>query len=155
MSTDLTHAEIETAVRDYVDGWFLGQPDRMERALHPGFAKRRIAPEMPGGLLETSALEMVENTERRLLPRFLAEHGLSYDPNSCEITIDHISDGVATARCLSPFYLDLLHLGETDAGWKIVNALWRRNETPEVDQLIEWMRRESPWEPSGRTDENP
>ena len=154
MNSGASQAGIEAVVRDYVDGWFLGQPDRMEQALHPGFAKRRIAPEMPDGLLETSAQEMVENTERRLLPRFLAEHGVIYDPNSCEITIDHISDGVASARCLSPFYLDLLHLGETDAGWKIVNALWRRNEAPEVEQLITWMRRESPWQPSGQPDEN-
>ena len=154
MSDAAAYAAIEAAVRDYADGWFRGEPDRMERAVHPGFAKRRIAAEMPGGLLETSAEEIVENSARRLLPRFLAEHGLSYDPNSCEITIYLVSDGVATVGCLSPFYLDLLHVAETDAGWKIVNALWRRSDAPEVEQLIEWMRRESPWEPGSVADED-
>jgi hypothetical protein len=55
---------IEQAARDYIDGWYEGNTERMARALHPDLAKRRISALPNGrGILETlSADRMVEYT---------------------------------------------------------------------------------------------
>jgi len=44
---------------DYFEGWFDGDPARMERALHPELAKRGVVPD---GLARTTAARMVELT---------------------------------------------------------------------------------------------
>jgi len=35
-------AAVEAAVLDYFEGWFDGDPVRMDRALHPGLAKHAL-----------------------------------------------------------------------------------------------------------------
>jgi hypothetical protein len=37
-----TTAAIRQAAVDYIEGWYTGDADRMERALHPDLAKRRV-----------------------------------------------------------------------------------------------------------------
>jgi hypothetical protein len=51
---------IRRAVLDYFEGWFDGDPVRMERALHPKLAKRSV--EADDGVREIGAREMVEAT---------------------------------------------------------------------------------------------
>ena len=41
-------AAVHQAVLDYAEGWYLGDLDRMARALHPGFIKRRAAEDDDG-----------------------------------------------------------------------------------------------------------
>ena len=49
------------AALDYYEGWFDGEPQRMERALHPDLVKRSLASD--GWSVDTiSAREMVEAT---------------------------------------------------------------------------------------------
>ena len=50
---------IEATVLDYFEGWFDGDAERMERALHPQLAKRALR---DGNLSESPAPEMVEAT---------------------------------------------------------------------------------------------
>ena len=144
VSTD-DRVAIEAAVRDYLDGWMLGDPERMDRGLHPGFTKRRVDADRPGGLLETTKEDMVDGAARRLLPRYLGEHGLAYDPGAATITIHVASEGIASVHCDSAYWLDLLHVARTNDGWKLVNALWRGQDTDEYRRLRAWMRVESPW----------
>lgn len=33
---------IRATALDYIEGWFIGDPDRMERALHPELVKRFV-----------------------------------------------------------------------------------------------------------------
>ena len=52
---------IVAAALDYYEGWFDGEPERMERALHPDLVKRSLASD--GRSVDTiSAREMVEAT---------------------------------------------------------------------------------------------
>ena len=56
-------AAVVDAVLDYFEGWFDGDAGRMERALHPGLAKRGL--EKDGRTLdETTAEWMIDATAR-------------------------------------------------------------------------------------------
>jgi hypothetical protein len=108
---------IRSTVSDYFGGWFEGDAERMERALHPGLAKR--SPQN-GRLDEDTAQTMIEATR--------AGVGTRHPPEKRGIDIDvaDVHGGIATAVVQSQVYREYLHLARTEDGWKIVNALWDR-----------------------------
>jgi putative lumazine-binding protein len=99
---------IEATVLDYFEGWFEGDSERMTRALHPGLAKRSLA---NGGLDEDTASEMIAATAAGMGKRI-------------EVNVVEIHGPIATVVVHSTIYREYLHLGRTEDGWKIVNALW-------------------------------
>ena len=61
-------AAIEAAARDYIDGWYEGDAERMARGLHPDLVKRTIRP-LPNGrgiLQHLSSATMIEYTRAGL-----------------------------------------------------------------------------------------
>jgi len=113
---------IVAAALDYYEGWFDGEPERMERALHPDLVKRSLAED--GMSVETiSAREMVEAALAKGI-------GLTRDPGKqardIQIHVDHVCEDIATVTVTSAIYVDYLQLARTRDGWKIVNVLWDR-----------------------------
>jgi len=111
-------ALIKSAVLDYFEGWFDGDATRMERALHPGLAKRSLRDDAMS-LDSDSAQEMIEATA--------AGHGKRRDSGKREIEVRvvEVCEEIATVVVHSNVYREYLHLVQTREGWKIVNALWR------------------------------
>jgi hypothetical protein len=110
---------IVAAALDYYEGWFDGEPERVERALHPDLVKRSLASD--GRSVDTiSAREMVEATADG--------KGRTRDPGSdrrdIEIHVDHVYGDIATVTVTSAVYVDYLQLVRTTHGWKIANVLW-------------------------------
>ena len=115
MSVD--EREIVATVLDYFEGWFDGDRARMERALHPGLAKR--AAEGDGlELNETTAAWMVDATAKGIgKTRDVRDRGI-------EVTVEDVYKEIANVTVRSAVYREYLQLVRTSAGWKIVNALW-------------------------------
>ena len=108
-------AAIVDAVLDYFEGWFDGDADRMERALHPGLAKRSL--EKDGRALnETTAEWMIDATARGL--------GRERDAGEIEVEVEDVHGTIAHATVRSAVYREYVQLVRTPEGWKIVNALW-------------------------------
>jgi hypothetical protein len=114
---EATKTAIVGTVLDYFEGWFDGDVERMKRALHPGLAKRSLG-DNGWSLDETTADWMIDATERAL--------GRERDPGDrrIEVEIEDVHGTIATATVRSAVYREYVHLVETRAGWKIVNALW-------------------------------
>jgi hypothetical protein len=105
------------AVLDYFEGWFDGDAGRMERALHPGLAKRSV--EKAGlRLNETTAQWMIDATARGV--------GGERDPGDrrIEVDVEDVYGTIANATVRSAVYREYVQLIRTPDGWKIVNALW-------------------------------
>ena len=100
---------------DYFEGWFDADPERMRRALHPDLAKRSPTGE---GLDEDTAQGMIDLTA--------AGAGRERDPGArrIDVRVVEVHGDIATAVVDSNVYREYLHLVRTEAGWKIVNALW-------------------------------
>ena len=120
-TTSTDEASVVAAALDYFEGWFDGDPVRMERALHPELAKRpgRVDDSVAGGLGTLTAQEMIDGTA--------AGVGKTRDVADRKIEVDvvDVSGDIACAVVRSAVYDEYLHLVRTPAGWKIVNALWR------------------------------
>lgn len=119
--TETMRAAVEQAVRDYFDGWFDGDPERMARALHPSLAKRSLAQDADRTPAVSSA------TTEQMVAWTVAGHGIARGRlgRRYDIRIDDISAGIAAVTVDCDAYVEFLHLVHAPDGWRIVNALWR------------------------------
>jgi hypothetical protein len=111
---------IEKAIRDYIDGWYDGDAERMTRALHPDLTKRRVVA-LPNGreLFNTvSADAMIEYTSMGFGKKSKKEGQVN------EVIILDISPQTATAKSISHEFIDYIHLAKVNGQWRIINVLW-------------------------------
>jgi ketosteroid isomerase-like protein len=106
-----TDEEITATILDYFEGWFEGDVERMDRALHPDLVKRRTG----------AALGIT--TKQRMLDLTSAGEGKA-DAGDIEISIADVGEDIASAIVLGGPYHEYVHLVRTADGWKIANALW-------------------------------
>ena len=107
-------AAIQQAALDYVEGWYAGDADRMERALHADFVKRVI---MQDRVVTSRTSDMVNYTRQG--------GGASYAGEKKNVvTILDVYNDIATVRAESAEYIDYLHIGKVKGKWVLINALW-------------------------------
>jgi len=115
-------AAIERTVLDYFEGWFGGDPVRIERALHPELVKRSLdkTPRGRETLRTITAEWMIEAAGRGV--------GRDEDPGDLriEIEVEDVLGELANVTVRSVVYTEYLHLARTSDGWKIVNDLWQQ-----------------------------
>jgi len=111
---------IVATVRDYWQGWFEGDPERMTRALHPDLVKRGAATVgTPGKLTAVmTADDMIGWTRDG--------EGVATRPAdpTYDITVNDVYDQIATVTVRSAIYREYLQLTKTTDGWRILNALY-------------------------------
>lgn len=115
---------IEKAARDYIDGWYEGNEERMRKALHPDLAKRRVdfLPNDRAVLSTVSADAMVEYTRLGVGKKSYREGQVN------EVTILDVSSYTASVKTVSHQFIDYLHLAKMNGEWRIVNVLWEPNK---------------------------
>ncbi len=114
-------AAIRACVLDYFEGWFDGDPVRMDRALHPGLAKHAIGQDRDKSqtLDVTTRDEMVEATRQgRGRARDVPDRAI-------RIEIASVSGDIASVVVHSAVYVEYALLARTSDGWRITSTLWR------------------------------
>lgn len=112
---------IRQTALDYIEGWYDGNAERMERALHPELAKRIVQTNAANGrssLGQQSAMTLVQNTRSR------ASRATPKDQQQKEVTILDVFEGAASAKIVASDWIDYLHLAKFNGRWVIVNVLW-------------------------------
>ncbi len=118
-----TEAIAKTAL-DYGEGWYEGNAERMEQALHPDLAKRALMPDPRSGkgrIDQMSALTLVQMTR--------AGYGSKtpQEARRTEVTILDIHGNAASVKLQMHDWVDYMHMTRIDGQWKIVNVLWEFN----------------------------
>lgn len=112
-------AAIRQTALDYIEGWYTGDAARMERALHPELAKRRVYAEQGRSRLDQqSALTLVQGTRAGFGTHVPQARRLKL------VTILDVYGSAASARIEASDWVDYLHLARWNGAWKIVNVLW-------------------------------
>jgi hypothetical protein len=129
---DTDERDIVAVVHDYYEGWYEGDAERMERAVHPGLAKRAplaavqaVRPDVegdPDSLDEDTANTMIDATARGIGMK----RATSPEERAIEVVVEDVYGWIANVTVRSPIYHEYLHLARTSDGWRIVNALWQR-----------------------------
>jgi len=118
------NAAIKQAALDYIEGWYEGSMERMDRALHPDLDKKgvQIIPQTGKTILNhLRKTNMVEYTR--------AGAGKNEEKKSkVEVVILDVFKNMASVKTVSPDFVDYLHLVRSEGQWKIVNVLWEPNK---------------------------
>jgi len=112
---------IKKTALDYIEGWYEGNAERMERALHPDLAKRivRVSPDNKFNRLDQmSALGLVQGVKRGDGKQTPKEKQLK------EVTILDVFENAASVKIIASDWVDYLHIAKFNGRWVIVNVLW-------------------------------
>jgi len=115
------YAAIRQTALDYIEGWYTGDAERMERALHPDLAKRLVYFDSQAGgsgLNHQSALTLVQNT------RFQAARPTPEAQRQQDVAILDKFENAASVRIVASDWVDYLHIVRWNGEWKIINVLW-------------------------------
>lgn len=118
---------IKQTALDYGEGWYEGNAERMERALHPELAKRAFFPDPRSGkgrIDHMSAMSLVKATRDG--------HGTKTptDQRRTEVTILEVFGNAACVKLEMHDWVDFMHMAKLGGRWVIVNVLWEL--TPEA-----------------------
>jgi hypothetical protein len=113
-------AAIKKTALDYVEGWYEGNVERMERAVHPELAKRivRTAQNGRSWLDQMSAMTLVLGVKRG------GGKDTPVEQQQKDVFILDIFQNTASAKAIMSGWIDYMHLAKWNGEWKIVNVLW-------------------------------
>lgn len=113
-------AAIRSAALDYIEGWYSGNAQRMERAVHPDLAKRIMNTDQRGRrvLGHQSAMTLVLNT------RGGGGKETPVAEQRTDVRILDIFGNAASVRIDADSWVDYLHIARWNDRWVIVNVLW-------------------------------
>ena len=109
---------IVAAALDYLEGWYEGNADRMDRALHADLAKRVVMNTTDGKaeLQHMGEQDLVGMTRRRGERDKVDLHD--------RIRILDVFGKAAVVRADADSWVDFLQIARIEGEWVIVNVLW-------------------------------
>lgn len=119
-ATDADKEAIKRTALNYAEGWYEGNAEKMESALHPDLAKRivRTNPQGQSGLGQMSALTLIQGTRGGSGKQTPKEEQLK------DVTILDVMGGAATVKLEMRDWVDYMHIGKFNGKWVIINVLW-------------------------------
>ena len=113
-------AAIKATALDYIEGWYEGNAERMERALHPKLVKRIFEKNRAGELAldEMTAAQLVERTRRGGGKKTPSEK------QQKDVTVLDVFQNAASVKVVASDWIDYMQMAKVDGRWVIVNVLW-------------------------------
>ena len=119
--SDADKEAVKATALDYIEGWYEGNAERMERALHPDLAKRivRVSPDKKYYRLDQmSALGLVQGTRSGF------GKNTPKEKQQKDVTILDVFENAASVKIVASDWIDYLHIAKFNGRWVIVNVLW-------------------------------
>ncbi|MBZ5719660.1 MAG: nuclear transport factor 2 family protein [Acidobacteriia bacterium] len=106
---------VRAAVTEYIEAYYVGDAHRMEQTLYFHYLKHVIHGDIP--MREMTALQIVQAVR---------SHGPADLPpaeRTEQISVLDISGGIASAKLVTPHWVDYVTLSRSEDGWKIVSVI--------------------------------
>ena len=117
--TSADSAAIRATALDYIEGYYEGNAERMERALHPDLAKRIVVERgTAASVRNMTAAQLIEGTRKG------GGSGMPASQRRSDVQITNIFGNAATVRIDAASWVDFLHVGKVGDRWVIINVLW-------------------------------
>jgi hypothetical protein len=106
---------VRATVTNYIEAYYTGDARRMEQTLHPHYLKHMVHGDIP--MREKSGEEMV---------REVRTHGPADTPQADQteqIKVLDVAGAIASAKLITPHWVDYITLSKTDGEWKILSVV--------------------------------
>ena len=114
-------AAIRATITDYIEGYYLSDPVRMERSLHPHYLKHTISGSSGDlSIVDKSGMEMVQEVRNKKEVTPVSER-------KKEISIFTIDGDVASAKLIASQWTNYMTLLKQNGEWKILSVV-KRNQ---------------------------
>jgi len=127
-------ADAAKAALDYIEGWYDGDAERVERVLHPEFVRRIAAITVAGDDFfwnqdRAQFLEAVRSGGDKATP---------IDKRQIKVTVRDVARTTAAIRIDSAYYVEYLNLVKLRDKWQIVNVLWENVPNDKKEAAIDF-----------------
>jgi hypothetical protein len=112
-TTDESSA-VSATVTNYIEAYYRGDADRMEQTLHPHYLKHVIHANIP--MREMTAPEMVAAVRR-------GQPNIPQSDRVEQVKVLDVSGNIASAKLITPGWVDYMTLTKESRGWKIISVL--------------------------------
>ncbi len=119
-TTDADKEAIKATALDYIEGYYEGNAERMEGALHPDLAKRIVNTNAQGrsSLGQMRALSLVQMAKRG------GGKDTPKEKQQKDVTILDVFGNSASVKVVALDWVDYMHIAKSNGRWVIVNVLW-------------------------------
>ena len=108
---------VRSTVRDYIEAYYTGDASRMEQTLHPHYLKHMIHGNIP--IREKNASQMVAEV------RSNGPADFPQAEKTEQISVLDVSGDIASAKLVTPHWVDYMTLSKSDGAWKILSVVQR------------------------------
>ena len=124
--SDADKEAIKATALDYIEGWYEGNAERMERALQPDLAKRIVRTDAQGrsSLGQMSAMSLVQGVKRG------GGKDTPKEKQQKDVTILDVFGNTSSVKVVASDWVDYLHIAKSNGRWVIVNVLWELKPKP-------------------------
>jgi len=108
---------VRATVTNYIEAYYTGDAARMEQTLHPHYLKHKIHGDIP----------MREQTGPQLVADVRSGGGthLSQMQRRENVTVLDVAGNIASAKLVTPGWVDYVTLSKSNGGWKILSVVQR------------------------------
>ena len=127
-TSDADRDAIKRTALDYIEGWYEGNAERMERALSPDLAKRIVRTNDKGQsmLQQMSAMTLVQYTRQG------GGKNTPKEKQQKDVTILDVFENAASVKVVASDWIDYLQIAKSNGRWVIVNVLWEMKPKPKT-----------------------
>jgi hypothetical protein len=108
---------VRVTVTNYIEAYFTGDAPRMEQTLHPHYLKHKIHGDIP----------MREQTGQELVQAVRNGEGthMAQAQRTEKVTVLDVAGNIASAKLVTPGWVDYMTLSKINGGWKILSVVQR------------------------------
>ena len=110
-------SSVRATVRNYIEAYYTGDAGRMQHTLHSHYLKHVIHGDIP--VREKTGLQMLEAV------RSQGPADLPPADRTEQISVLDISGAIASAKLVTPHWVDYITLSKSDGQWKILSVVQR------------------------------
>ena len=108
---------VRATVTHYIEAYYAGDARRMEQTLHPHYLKHMIHGDIP--MRDKTGPQMVQE---------IRANGVPDKPQAArteKVTVLDIAGTIASAKLVTPGWVDYITLSKSDGEWKILSVVQR------------------------------
>ncbi|MGA9511927.1 MAG: nuclear transport factor 2 family protein [Candidatus Sulfotelmatobacter sp.] len=108
---------IRATVRNYIEGYYTGDAARLQQTLHPHYLKHVIHGDIP--------MREQTGTQTSQQVRSQGDSDIPQAERTEQISVLDISGDIASAKLVTPHWVDYMTLSKLDGQWKILSVVQR------------------------------